>query len=336
MNDTPKIEDKNAVGPAMEALGDAEVPNSTDLETLASDVYKLGGEARAWERSELLKTSRGQAHFDKTLEEEVAGFPNVPQLALYFYERWPSYAAAQVDHLQSAKTSIQSGQMSQIVNVGDVVSNWSGEAKEDFKGNFLDPFIQPVNPNQQLIFEELTTAMLGYQALLEAARRDLKKVLDDAKKVLESIMAGDKSPTDTTNNLDMIGAVIAVAGVVAGFAAAPVTGGTTAVLALGLLGAGVAATKTLISMEQSFTSNTAIGVMDELGKKLDGMKKQMDEEEESLVTALEISHGSMSASVTSTDPLSQAALLPNEPDDDGTPNISDGEVPGHGDFHPPR
>lgn len=336
MNDTPKIEDKNAVGPAMDALGKKEVPGSIELEQLASDVYKAGGETRAWERNELIRISKGQAIFDKTLEEEVAAFPNVPQLALYFYERWPTFAQTAVQHLQTAKTHIQSGQMSQIVSVGDVVEKWSGEAKNDFKGNFLDPFIQPVNPNQQLIFEELTTAMLGYQALLEAARRDLKTVLSDAKKVLDSIKAGDKSPTDTTNNLDLLGSVIAVAGVVAGFAAAPVTGGTTAVLALGLLGAGVAATKTLITMEQSFKSDTAIGVMDELGKKLENMKKQMDEEEQSLVDALTTSHGSMSSSVTSTDSLSKAALIPNEPVDDGTPNLTDGEVPGHGDFHPPR
>ncbi|MEV0649459.1 hypothetical protein AB0I28_29800 [Phytomonospora sp. NPDC050363] len=256
-----------------------------------------------------------------------ADFDWIGEKFQYFYERWPAFAGGIASSLQEAKQSLLSGRMTPINNVADVTDAWAGEAQHDFKSYFLNPMLTQAVSNQQLMFDELTVAMQAYESILRQCRHDAVAIARETIKVLDSIT--DKTPEDVQVTLGVLGVAVGVVATVA-------SGGTATGLTLGLIGSGISAVSTGVSAAQNINGDTVESVMSQLRTTLDDLKEAMDNEEQAIADGLAETETKLQGWLSSSDPLTVGTILANEPNDDGTTDISDGHVPPESEFGPKR
>ena len=325
---SPQIVDVDAQSKSAGALGDIKVIPSTDVVDAANRIVQAAIYARATEyhKADVLNEGPNAGDWDRYVSMvDRSQFDWITQRYLYFHERWPSSAGAMAEHLQAAKEYLRAGQMTPINTVSDVTDAWAGEAQHDFKAYFLDPMIATTVSNQQLMFDELTVAMQGYESILRQCRHDAVAIADKVIPVLESI--GQKTPTDTQTFL-------AVLGIAVGVIATVTSGGAATGLALGLIGSGISLVSTGLSAAQDFNGDTVDSVMEQLKKATGDLKSAMDNEEQAIANGLSKTVTQMDQWLASSDPLTIATILANEPNDDGTVDISDGSVPPESQFGP--
>lgn len=260
---------------------------------------------------------------DPTVPEEKQ-FEWIKDSFQYFHERWPSYPQTMAMHCDTAKAAIQSGQMTAVKHVDDVVDNWQGAAQQDFREYFLDPFLVNTLTNQQALLDEMAVAMYAYEGILKQGRIDAKTIAEQAVEGLDAIDVG--GGLSFTAILGVVGVAVAVVTTVA-------TAGTTTALTLGLIGAGVQAVS-VVASEQTVEGATVDEILDSLDSTLDQLRLAMDAEEKSLADALVETTGQVNGYLEADNPNESGTFLPNEPVGDDVPNVTDGTVPSPGDFHP--
>ncbi len=265
---------------------------------------------------------RDYGNSDPSQPEETQ-FEWILERFTYFHERWPSFPQTMGQHTDSAKAAIQSGQMTAIKPVADAVDRWTGKSQQHFKEYFLDPFLVNTLTNQQALLDELAVAMYAYEGILKQGRVDVKAIADQTVEALDSLSVG--SGTDFTAVLGVVGIAFAVVTTVA-------TAGTTTALTLGLIGAGLSAVQH-VAAHQEVAGTTTEEVVDSLAEALDGLRQAMDAEEASIAEAVTKTTGEVQGYLSAATPADIATFLPNEPNEDGVTNLTDGEVPDHDEFH---
>jgi hypothetical protein len=286
-----------------------------------------GGVYLPTDDGQYLNTITGQAVVggDPT-QIDPAQYQWIPEAFVYFYERWPSTARALAEHCENAKRSIQSGRMTPIVGVSETVANnWGGTARNNFHDYFLAPFITTAVTNQQALLDELAVGMYAYEGLLRQARVVAMDIAAKTIDALDGIM-----PDDVGLSGDQ---VLGTVGVVLGIVTAVATGGSGVGVSLGLIGAGLSAVSVVAAGQIS--GETVDEVLQSLRTTLEQRRQEMDGVEEAIAAALEETRGGVAESLGG-DPLDVGTVLPNEPEADGVPNLTAGEVPGSGidGFHP--
>jgi len=323
-----RIIDVDQTGKPAGVLGEISVIPSSDVEDAANRIVQAAIYARATEyhKADVLNEGPTVGDWERYVEMvDKSQFDWVTESYKYFHERWPSSAGAMASHLQEAKEYLRSGHMTPINTVSDVTDAWAGEAQHDFKAYFLDPMITTTVSNQQLMFDELTVAMQGYESILRQCRLDAVAMADKVIPVLESI--GQKTPSDTQTFLAVLGIAVGVIATVS-------SGGAATGLALGLIGSGISLVSTGLSAAQEFNGDTVDSVMEQLKKSTGDLKSAMDNEEQAIANGLEKTVTKMDQWLSASDPLTIATILANEPNDDGTVDISDGSVPPESQFGP--
>ena len=166
-------------------------------------------------------------------------------------------------------------------------------------------------------------AMYAYEGILKQGRVDVKAIADQTVEALDSLSVG--SGTDFTAVLGVVGIAFAVVTTVA-------TAGTTTALTLGLIGAGLSAVQH-VAAHQEVAGTTTEEVVDSLAEALDELRQAMDAEEASIAEAVTKTTGEVQGYLSAATPADIATFLPNEPNEDGVTNLTDGEVPDHDEFH---
>jgi hypothetical protein len=253
----------------------------------------------------------------------------------YFHERWSAYPLAMATECERAKGAIQSGQMGALLTADQIAwTGWGGDAQRHFTQYFMEPFLQSAITNQQVVLDELAVAMYAYAALLLQARVDAKMAADKAIQVLDGLH--DSNAPDAVTTIKLVAMVVGVVGAVA---ATPATGGGSLALAAGLISAGLIGAEVVAEgiseqqKERDINGGFVHEVLEKLKTALDDMKADMDKVEQNLASEVTEAAGIVDNWLSSTDPMTKASILPNEPTDDGVPNVTTGEA-GPGDFRP--
>ncbi|HEY8471738.1 MAG TPA: hypothetical protein VIL37_03775 [Natronosporangium sp.] len=282
-----------------------------------------------------VNTTTGQEIDHNPTQVSPSEYEWVVSLFTQFHDRWPSGARAMAEHCRNAKTHLQSGRMTPIVSVKDLVAgHWQGAASDDFRDFFLTPFTNAVT-NQQALLDELACAMYAYEAVLRQARVDAKNIADRAVDVLDSI--------DAYGGGGDIGLVLGVLGVAVSVVSAVATGGTSLSITLGLIGAGISGAQLVHGeltegepppKDQQIQGETVDMVLSSLSNVLSDLRTAMDLEERGIAHALGETRSEVANLLSADRPLDVATILPNEPNDDGIVNITAGERPDPSGFHP--
>lgn len=360
------IENVDYASGCVEAVESIDLITSHEVEQAAQDLARAAAEARSREfildmasgpapgQEIYLDTATGDYYvpagvdtgrwMNTTTGQEVDGNPTEVRTSDYdwlvswftqFHERWPSYPRTMAEHCRTAKAALQSGRMTPIVNVKDMVNaRWDGAASDDFRDFFLTPFVKAVN-NQQALLDELAVAMYAYEGVLRQARLDARAVATNAINVLDSI--------DGYGGGGDAGLVLGVIGVAVSVVAAVATGGTTLGITLGLIGAGVSGAQVVndalsqeepVTADQQITGDTVDQVVDNVVSVLSDLRRGMDAEEQGIANLLGQTRSEVSRLLASDSPLDVATILPNEPDADRITDITDGQLPSPAEFHP--
>lgn len=343
-----------------EAVDDIELINHQAIEEAAQAVVRAAARARTreflldngavdpesgelledlmhWPTGQFYIAQRGGTYMNTTTGEVLARDPREPDESRYewvvsqfeyFHQRWPAFPRTMAEHCETARTAISSGEMTGYNSVAITVgSDWAGQARDDFMDYFLAPYGNAVT-NQQLLLTELSAAMYAYEAVLRQGRLDARHLANRTVDVLDSI--NTYSGGDASTVLQVIGIGLAVTSTL-------VTGGGTAAITFGLLGAGLSAAQLGADLaEKDISGETADDVVQQLVQRLADLRTAMDAEEDEIADAVTTTADSVEDLLGSSDPLELATILPNEPNDDGITNITAGDVPGHDQFRPPE
>lgn len=330
MNDTDtdkKVEDVDEASPATAKLGEIEdVPSWTEVYTLGQDILDAAVEAAIAEDKHLGDSAPPPDEVARPRKQEWvnANWGDLPERWKFFTERSVDMPANLASSFQSAKQNIQWAHLSEINTVISATDHWAGLAKTSFQTNFLNPLVNQTISCQQLLFDELTVAANSYEAVLRGLLKDGKELGDDTIKVLDSF-------ADCTK--DDANSALATAGIAVGILTTVASGGAALPLTLGLIGGGISAAEKATS-ESSISQDTVEDVMNQLYKEIDEIMEDAKKEEEQIAAGLRKSVTDVKKFLSSSDPLEKATLLPHEPTGDGVSNVTDGEVPPPGEFHP--
>jgi hypothetical protein len=287
----------------------------------ALDDTATGGTYMPTDDGRYIYTSTGEVMAGDPRQIDPGQYQWIIEEFRYFHERWPSFPRTMAEHCEDAKKTIQSGRMTPILGVSETVaSNWSGTASDNFHDYFLAPFVMRAVTNQQALLDELAVAMYGYEALLKQARVVAMDIATQSTNALDSLMP-EAAGISGEQALGMAGVVIGVVTAVA-------TGGTAVGVSLGLIGAGLSLVG-MLAASPRIGGDTVDEVLQSLRTTLDQRHQEMDDVEESIATALGKTDAEVAKHLDGS-PLDVGTVLPNEPDADGVPNLTAGELPGTG------
>lgn len=333
MNDPKKskIEDHDLTPNSFEKLEKLEEVSQAEVLTAMEKMIEAAVKRRAREHKKALGDNATQEHFEEMAKVDIDEYTDDIEYGfMYASERPPDSARSITSRLQNAKSYLHSGHMTPIEGVQSAVEHWSGGAKKQFASYFLNPLVSYTISNQQILLDELITAMAAYEGIVTESRRDAKKIADDATTILDT---DDKD----LDKLDFSLKTAAVAvGIVGAAASIPTTGPVGLAAVCGLLGAGISAT--------DYAKNTAGGdspvsldILNTVIVALEDLRYAMDMQESAISDRLAETRQNIKAMLNDeSDPLNMATIIANEPHDDKNdlPNLSDGKKPSEEEFRP--
>lgn len=251
-----------------------------------------------------------------------------------FFERMSAVPEAMAAHAQTAKESIQSGQMSAFGNVATAVERWGGDAQEHYKKYFVDTLPQAVT-NQQGALDELSAGLLAYAAVLRQGRINAIDIANETTKSLEALEGGG------SEGAPIVFAVIAAA---AGVAAAIPSGGTSVTITLAVISGGAGVAGSLSSLEDkpelTISGGTVEEILENMQNALNDLQQEIEDAEKGIGLEWQASADTIEGYLTNTTSnLEKATILPHEPANDDVPNLTNGggnvsSDPEDGDFRP--
>ena len=181
-------------------------------------------------------------------------------------------------------------ELSAMTVAGNTIDEWDGLAAQAFNDNFIIPFKDRTH-NQFIVGSILMNALNAEKELWKRARLNIDDIAHKVKSALEHY--GDCGKNDWEIGLSVVGAVVAIA-------ALPLTGGTSAAIALGAVASGLEVANTFAGQiedppKNDYSAESVEGVIDKAKQGINDLKEAVQEAEQKIVDAMTNSSGVVSA-----------------------------------------
>jgi hypothetical protein len=193
---------------------------------------------------------------------------------------------------------------------GNTLDEWDGLAAKAFVDNFVIPFVDRTE-NQFTVASILMNALNANKELWTRARANIDDIAHKVKSALEHY--GDCGKNDWEIGLSVVGAVVAIA-------ALPLTGGTSAAIALGAVASGLEVANTFAGQiedppKNDYSAESVEGVIDKAKQGINDLKEAVQKAEQKVVDAMSNSSGVVSSYTTDfVAPRPTLAEHPHDPD----------------------
>lgn len=291
-----------------------EIPElqNPDIEAAAEEVVKAAEEAKKNEGPD--RDDPNVQHAQSFLESVPGSYDWIPEHFERFYQRNPWSVSSMVRDLDSAKTNLQSGNMSDIKNVESIVTgNFAGDTQEAFVDNFLNPF-GPAVGNQQGVFAELQAGLCAYEALLRQSRADAKTIAEKTVSALDGLSGGFLG----TGSGSEVPVALAVAGAVVGVVGAAATGGGSLGITFAIIGGGISVTSAGLGagddgeLKKDVAGDTVEEVLESMQTALNELWDLMERVESAISSGLQESSNELLSYVNSGNSETKRTILPHE------------------------
>jgi hypothetical protein len=173
---------------------------------------------------------------------------------------------------------------------GNSIDEWDGLAAKAFYDNFIIPF-EDRTENQFIVASILMNALNAEKELWKRARLNIDDIAHKVKSALEHY--DDCGKNDWEIGLSVVGAVVAIA-------ALPLTGGTSAAIALGAVASGIDVANTFAGQiedppKNDYSAESVTGVIDKAKQGINDLKEAVQKAEQKVVDAMTNSSGVVSS-----------------------------------------
>jgi hypothetical protein len=252
-----------------------------------------------------------------------------------FHQRWPTYPQTMADHLTEVTDQLNSGQVMVLAGADTVLANWTGDAADSFKKNFIGAFDASPScvDNQILVVNELQSALWIYSGILKTMRAGAVKIADATIAALEA--SDDMKNSGGQFELSLMGGLTTV------ITACAIP---TATLPLAIIGAGLvmanAGVGKIIADKNDKIAGKISGdyvpeILNTMADRLNELESKCNEAETAIGESLDQSIGTIQEVLGSGNATTMMKLVPNESGDDGA-DVTDGQNNDIPEFRPTR
>jgi hypothetical protein len=184
-------------------------------------------------------------------------------------------------------------ELSAMTVAGNTIDEWDGLAAQAFNDNFIIPFKDRTH-NQFIAGSILMNALNAEKELWKRARLNIDDIAHKVNSALDHY--DDCGKNDWEIGLSVVGAVVAIA-------ALPLTGGTSAAIALGAVASGIDVANTFAGQiedepKNDYSAESVEGVIDKAKQGINDLKEAVQKAEQKIVDAMSNSSGVVSSYAT--------------------------------------
>jgi hypothetical protein len=184
-------------------------------------------------------------------------------------------------------------ELSAMTVAGNTLTSWDGLAAQAFVDNMVVPF-EGRTQNQFIVASILMNALNAEKELWSRARLNIDDIAHKAKSALDHY--DDCGKNDWEIGLSVVGAVVAIA-------ALPLTGGTSAAIALGAVASGIDVANTFAGQIEDpptndYSAESVEGVVEKVKQGINDLKAAITKAEQKVVDAMTSSSGVVSSYAT--------------------------------------
>jgi hypothetical protein len=181
-------------------------------------------------------------------------------------------------------------ELSAMTVAGNSINEWDGLAAQAFFNNFIVPF-EDRTENQFIVASILMNALNAEKELWKRARLNIDDIAHKVSSALDHY--NDCGKNDWEIGLSVVGAVVAIA-------ALPLTGGTSAAIALGAVASGIDVANTFAGQiedepKNDYSAESVEGVIDKAKQGINDLKEAVQKAEQKIVDAMTHSSGVVSS-----------------------------------------